>query len=71
MFLGKYVSVSIDRYVQVLATEMYTVSKGLFSPLVSNIFKQKDYNLFTICDKRIGFSDFYQELSCNTNRSLT
>lgn len=59
MFLGKYVSVSIDRYVQVLATEMYTVSKGLFSPLVSNIFKQKDYNLFTISDERIGFSDFY------------
>ena len=30
MFLGKDVFVSVDRYGQVLTTEMYTVSKGLF-----------------------------------------
>ena len=49
MILEKDSSVSIhDRNIQCPATEMYKVSYGLSTPVVSNIFKQKNchpYNL--------------------------
>ena len=34
-----------DRNIQCLATEMYKVSNGLLSPVVSNIFTQKKLSL--------------------------
>ena len=47
-----------DRSIQCLATEMYKVSNGLSSPIVSNIFTQKIVTL-TICDLILSFPDLF------------
>ena len=53
MPLEKDISVSIhDKCIQCLAEEMYKVSNGLSSSVVSNIYTQKNCNPYNL---RLGF----------------